>query len=195
MAVTSSPGLAERMKRMSLHGLSRDAWDRYNGGGRWDYRILAAGYKYNLTDIASAIGLHQVRRAEELRRARETRAGWYTERLRSWPGVQLPASRSTRLLAWHLYAIQLRTEHLPVTRNQVMDALRDGGVTASVHWRPLHLHPYYQERFGYTAAHCPTATAVFDRNLSLPLFPGLAEEEVDYVVAALHRACEVPATV
>ena len=76
-----------------------------------------------------------------------------------------------------------------------MDALRSNGVTASVHWRPLHLHPYYQERFGYTAASCPTATDVFDRNLSLPLFPSLTMEEVDYVVATLHRACGVPAAV
>jgi dTDP-4-amino-4,6-dideoxygalactose transaminase len=195
MAVTSSPGLADRMRRMSLHGLSHDAWGRYTSGGAWDYRIVDAGYKYNLTDIASALGLHQLRRAEELRQARETRAGWYTARLASSREVMVPFSRSTRQHAWHLYPIQLRTEALPVTRDQVMSGLRSNGVTASVHWRPLHLHPYYQERFGYAAGHCPAATAVFDRNLSLPLFPGLTVDEVDYVVAALQRACEVPATV
>jgi perosamine synthetase len=195
MAVTGSQALAERMKRMSLHGLSRDAWGRYSGGGGWDYRIVEAGYKYNLTDIASAIGLHQLERAEELRRARETRAAWYAERLGQSGDFALPVARPTRLHAWHLYPVQLRTDRLSVTRNQVMDTLRASGVTASVHWRPLHLHPYYQERFGYVAEACPVAAAVFDRNLSLPLFPTLTEHEVDYVVTTLHRACEATTAV
>jgi dTDP-4-amino-4,6-dideoxygalactose transaminase len=189
MAVTNSPALAARMKQMSLHGLSHDAWGRYSGGGSWDYRIVAPGYKYNLTDIASAIGLHQLRRAEALRVDRETRAGWYDERLSQSMEVDLPSSTATRVHAWHLYPIQLRLAQLPVTRNQVMDALRARGVTASVHWRPLHLHPYYQERFGYTAEACPEATAVFDRMLSLPLFPSLTRDEADYVVSALRQAC------
>jgi dTDP-4-amino-4,6-dideoxygalactose transaminase len=192
MAVTNSPALAARMKQMSLHGLSRDAWGRYAGGGSWDYQILAPGYKYNLTDIASAIGLHQLRRAEELRAARAVRAGWYDERLSGSRVAQTPPSSPSRLHAWHLYPIQLRLAHLPVTRNHVMDALRARGVTASVHWRPLHLHPYYQERFGYAAAACPVATAAFDRLLSLPLFPDLTIDEVDYVVTTLHQVCGSP---
>lgn len=195
MAVTNSPALAARMKRMSLHGLSHDAWGRYSGGRTWDYRIVDAGYKYNLTDIASAIGLHQLRRAEALRVAREARAGWYAERLGARDDLTLPVARPTRRHAWHLYPIQIHTDQLAVTRDQVMDALRSHGVTASVHWRPLHLHPYYQDRFGYLAADCPTATAVFGRNLSLPLFPTLTVDEVDYVVATLTRACDVPAAV
>jgi dTDP-4-amino-4,6-dideoxygalactose transaminase len=192
MATTHSPALAARMKQMSLHGLSRDAWGRYAGGGSWDYQILAPGYKYNLTDIASAIGLHQLRRAEAMRADRQLRAAWYDERLAGSRVAQAPPSSPTRLHAWHLYPIQLRIDHLPVTRNQVMDALRARGVTASVHWRPLHLHPYYQERFGYTAAACPAATAAFDRLLSLPLFPDLTRAEVDYVVTTLHQVCGTP---
>ena len=174
MAVTNSPALAARMKQMSLHGLSRDAWGRYAGGGSWDYQILAPGYKYNLTDIASAIGLHQLRRAEAMRAAppgarrpgttRACRRAAEPRRRRparrgSMPGISIPSNCAST--------------HLPVTRNQVMDGLRARGVTASVHWRPLHLHPYYQERFGYAAAACPVATAAFDRLLSLPLFPDL----------------------
>ncbi len=189
MAVTNSATVAARMKQMSLHGLSHDAWGRYSSGGSWDYKILAPGYKYNLTDIASAIGLHQLRRAEDLRLAREARATWYDEHLAHSTEVILPQSSPTRLHAWHLYPIQLRLDQLPVTRNQVIDALKARGVTTSVHWRPLHLHPYYQERFGYTPGACPAATTVFDRILSLPLFPDLTLDEVAYVVATLRQAC------
>jgi perosamine synthetase len=189
MAVTNSAALAARMKQMSLHGLSHDAWGRYSGGGSWDYKILAPGFKYNLTDIASSIGLHQLRRADSLRAARQACAALYTRHLAACPEVATPSSDETRIHAWHLYPIQLRLDRLTVTRNQVMDGLKTRGVTASVHWRPLHLHPYYQERFGYTAADCPTATAVFDRILSLPLFPGLTPGEIDYVVTALRQAC------
>ena len=189
MAVTNSSALAARMKQMSLHGLSHDAWGRYSGGGSWDYKIVAPGYKYNLTDIASAIGLHQLRRADDLRMARETRAAWYDESLARGTHAVPPPRSETRLHAWHLYPIQLRLDQVPVTRNQVMDGLKARGVTASVHWRPLHMHPYYEERFGYTAEACPTAAAVFDRILSLPLFPTLSRDEVDYVVTALRQAC------
>jgi perosamine synthetase len=180
------------MKLMSLHGLSRDAWDRYSGGG-WDYRIVAPGFKYNLTDLAAAIGIHQLARAEQMRLAREERAAWYDASLRDLEFVQCPPSSPLRHHAWHLYAIQLRLDR-GRTRNEIVDALRMAGVTCSVHWRPLHLHPYYQERYGYRAEHCPRASAAFDRLMSLPLFPTMSAEELSYVIEALRRACETPAS-
>ncbi|MFN8060151.1 MAG: DegT/DnrJ/EryC1/StrS family aminotransferase [Vicinamibacterales bacterium] len=195
MAVTDRPDLAERMRLMSLHGLSRDAWGRYSGGGTWDYKIVAPGFKYNLTDVAAAIGLHQLARAEEMRAGREERAGWYRARFAATPFVECPPSDPTRLHAWHLFPIQLRVDQLAVTRNQVMEALKASGVVASVHWRPLHMHPYYQERFGYTPGACPAAAATFDRLLSLPLFPTMTVEEVEYVVSTVRQACGEAVTV
>ena len=192
MAVTSSEELAARMRLMSLHGLSRDAWDRYSAAGTWDYRIVAPGFKYNLTDVAASIGIHQLARADALRDERARRVAWYDERLAASPFITRPVRDDSRQHAWHLYPVQLDVESLPVTRDQVMTGMRSRGVTCSVHWRPLHLHPYYQERFGYGPAHCPVATRLFERNLSLPLFPTLGVSEVDHVVDSLVHACRTP---
>jgi dTDP-4-amino-4,6-dideoxygalactose transaminase len=189
MAVTGDAHLAERMRLMSLHGLSRDAWERYSGGRGWDYRITAPGYKYNLTDVAAALGRRQLVRAEEMRRRREIVAGRYELALADVEELELPRAHPDRLLAWHLYPIRLRLERLSVDRNAFLDAMRDAGVGCSVHWRPLHLHPYYQQTFGWQPAHLPTASAVWERLVSLPIFPTMTEAEIDHVTATLRDLC------
>lgn len=188
MAVTNDPELADRMRLMSLHGLSRDAWGRYSGSGTWDYRIVAPGFKYNLTDVAAAIGIHQLARAEEMRLARERRAAWYDHALSGIDAIELPARDGNRLHAWHLYVVRLALGADRPSRNAVFDSLKQQGVTCSVHWRPLHLHPYYRDRYGYDAAHCPVATQVFDRIVSLPLYPTMSDAEAEGVVDALRTA-------
>ncbi len=188
MAVTNDPALADRMRLMSLHGLSRDAWGRYSGSGTWDYRIIAPGFKYNLTDVAAAIGIHQLARAEEMRQARERRAAWYDAELAGIEGLERPARDANRLHAWHLYVIKLAVASDRPSRNAVINGLKEQGVTSSVHWRPLHLHPYYQDRYGYGPEHCPVATAAFERLISLPLYPTMTDEESSCVVGALHAA-------
>jgi dTDP-4-amino-4,6-dideoxygalactose transaminase len=167
---------------MSLHGLSRDAWDRYSGGRQWDYRIVAPGYKYNLTDVAAAIGLHQLHRAEDMRRAREARALAYLDALADLAAVELPAADANRIHAWHLFPLRLRLEALSIDRNRFMDELKDAGVGCSVHWRPLHAHPYYQERFAFTLADFPVATAQFERLVSIPLSSAMSDADLEYVV-------------
>lgn len=182
MAVTESPAIADRMRLMALHGLSHDAWERYSTGGSWDYRIVAPGYKYNLTDVAASIGIHQLARAEELRRRRESLALQYLDQLSSCEGVELPPVDHNRVHAWHLFPIKLRVDQLPLTRNEFVESLKRLKVACSVHWRPLHLHPYYQERFGYGPSDCPAASALFDRLVSLPLFPTMSEGEIHRVI-------------
>jgi perosamine synthetase len=189
MAVTDDQRLAERMRMMSLHGLSQDAWDRYSGGKSWDYRIVAPGYKYNLTDIAAALGLRQLSRAEELRRRREAFALRYREALGDLEEIELPPAGEDRIHAWHLFPIRLRLDRLSIDRNGFLDALRESGVSCSVHWRPLHLHPYYEQTFGWRPEDLPVATAVWERLVSLPLFPGMREEEFDHVVRTVERLC------
>ena len=189
MAVTDDPGLQSRMKQMSLHGLSHDAWKRYSGTGSWDYRIVAPGYKYNLTDIASALGIHQLRKAERLRRERESLARGYREALAALEQVELPPEPHDRLHAWHLFPLRLRLDRLTIDRNAFIDRLRAGGIGCSVHWRPLHLHPYYQETFGWRPEHLPVASAAWQRVVSLPLFPGMSAEEQQAVVAAIKDIC------
>jgi perosamine synthetase len=189
MAVTDDAALADRMRLMSLHGLSHDAWERYSGGKSWDYRIVAPGYKYNLTDVAAAVGIHQLARAEEMRRGREAVANAYFERLAGVAGVELPARSADRLHAWHLYPIRLVLDRLAIDRNAFVDALKERGVGCSVHWRPLHLHPYYRETFGWRPEQLPAATAVWERLVSLPLFAGMRQDEIDHVVSTVRDLC------
>lgn len=190
MAVTGEPALAERMRQMSLHGLSNDAWGRYTGAGSWDYRILAPGFKYNLTDVAAAIGLHQLRRAEELRRQREEIARRYSEAFAAIEEIDPPPDGgSGRVHAWHLYPIRLRLEKLTIARNEFLDRLQSEGIKCSVHWRPLHLHPYYAERFGWRPDQFPVATRMWERLISLPLFPGMRSEEISRVLSTVSRLC------
>lgn len=189
MAVTEDSGLADRMRIMSLHGLSRDAWDRYSGKGGWDYRIVAPGFKYNLTDLAAAIGLHQLERAEAMRRARESVARRYRDAFEAVKEIEIPPEPQDRILSWHLYPIRLRLDRLSINRYEFTQALVSSGVGCSVHWRPLHLHTYYEETFGWRPADLPSATEVWQRLVSLPIFPGMSEDEIHYVIETIEGLC------
>ena len=190
MAVTINSKLAQRMRLMSLHGLSADAWGRYSSNGNWDYKIVAPGYKYNLTDIAAAIGIHQLDRAEAMRREREQIAARYCEALAGIEEVDLPLPDENRIESWHLFAIRLNLKRLKISRDQFMNDLKRAGVGCSVHWRPLHLHPYYQKTFGWRAKDFPVATAQWKRLVSLPIFPGMRDDEIDHVIGTVKRICK-----
>jgi dTDP-4-amino-4,6-dideoxygalactose transaminase len=189
MAVTDNEELAGRMRQMSLHGLSHDAWKRFSGNNPWDYRIVAPGYKYNLTDIAAAIGIHQVARAEDFRRQRETLARQFRRQLSDVEQLDLPPDPPDRIHAWHLFPIRLRLDRLTIDRNAFVEQLREQGVGCSVHWRPLHLHPYYEDTFHWRPEHLPEASRQWPRLISLPLFPGMRDDERDHVVAVVRRLC------
>jgi perosamine synthetase len=189
MAITEDEDLARRMRMMSLHGLSQDAWDRYSGGRSWDYRIVAPGFKYNLTDVAAALGLRQLERAEAMRLEREAIALRFLRELADVDEIELPPDGPDRIHSWHLFPIRLRLDRLGVDRNAFLDALKDAGVGCSVHWRPLHLHPYYEETFGWRPGDLPAATEVWERLVSLPIFPGMTREEVGHVVETVKGLC------
>jgi dTDP-4-amino-4,6-dideoxygalactose transaminase len=189
IAVTNDMDLAERLRLMSLHGLSHDAWGRYSNNGNWDYQIIAPGYKYNLTDIAAAIGVHQLARAEEMRLQREEIAHRYISALSDLEEIELPPQDPNRIHSWHLFPIKLRLQHLSIERDAVIEELKRSGVGCSVHWRPLHLHPYYRETFGYKPEDFPVATAVWKRLISLPIFPAMGEEEIEHVIRVIRRLC------
>ncbi|HEY2798090.1 MAG TPA: DegT/DnrJ/EryC1/StrS aminotransferase family protein [Thermoanaerobaculia bacterium] len=190
MATTSDAELAARIRLMSLHGLSQDAWRRYSGGGTWDYRILAPGFKYNLTDVAAAIGIHQLRKAESMREKREAVAERYGRAFADLDEVETPPSDENRKHSWHLYPIRLHLDRLGIDRNAFIEELKRAGVGCSVHWRPLHMHPYYQETFGWRPEQFPAASAEWERLVSLPIFPGMREDEVDAVVERVRSLCE-----
>ncbi len=185
MACTQTDRYAERMRIMSLHGISRDAWKRFSAEGTWYYEIVAPGFKYNLTDIAAAIGLHQVRKADRLHQQRSRWASYYTERLRDVAELTLPSQQPDRIHSWHLYVIRLRLDKLKIDRAQCITELKERGIGTSVHWMPLHMHPYYRETYGYKPADLPTAASLYPEIITLPLYPDLTEADVDYVCTAL----------
>jgi perosamine synthetase len=187
MACTSINELAERMRIMSLHGISRDAWKRFTAEGSWYYEIVAPGFKYNLTDIASAIGLHQLRKADRLHRQRSHWADCYTRQLESVEELILPRVQPDRIHSWHLYVIRLKLDRLKIDRAQFITELKQRGIGTSVHWMPLHLHPYYRDKYGYRPEDLPQAGALYPEIISLPLYPDLTEATVDYVCRAVKE--------
>jgi dTDP-4-amino-4,6-dideoxygalactose transaminase len=189
MAVTANAELASRMRSMSLHGLSHDAWNRYSGVASWDYRILAPGYKYNLTDVAAAIGLHQLARANDMRRRREVIATRYREALAGVDEIEMPPADKNRIHSWHLFPIRLRLQRLSISRNAFMDELKHAGIGCSVHWRPLHLHPYYQETYRWCPEDFPVATALWERLISLPIFSAMESDQVEHVIDTMKHLC------
>ncbi len=189
MAVTNNRALADRIRMLSLHGLSNDAWQRYSGSGSWDYRIVLPGYKYNLTDIAGAIGRCQLARAEEMRKQREAIAEFYLESLSQAPGFDLPPFPENRVHSWHLFPISLNLESLTIDRNEFIEELKRSGVGCSVHWRPLHLHPLYQERFGWNESDLPAATKLWSRLVSLPIYSSMSLEAAVHVVETVKQIC------
>lgn len=190
MAVTADEELASRMRQMSLHGLSHDAWKRDSGNTAWDYRIVAAGFKYNMTNVAAALGNGQLGRAEEMRREREAIAGFYCAALEDVAALELPPTPEDRVHSWHLFPIRLRLDRLRIDRNRFIDELRGRGVGCSVHWRPLHMHPYYQEVFHWRPEHLAVASAQWLRVISLPLFPAMRRQEMEHVAEMVHTICD-----
>src|SRR5215813_7071315 len=187
MATTENSEWAERMRIMSLHGISHDAWKRYTKEGSWYYEILYPGFKYNLTDIAAAIGIEQLKKCNEFWETRRRIAANYAKAFADLREIQLPTCRNAVQHAWHLFVIQLNLERLKINRNQFIEALRDKEIGTSVHFIPLHLHPYYRNKFGYKPGDFPNASAVFDRIISLPIYPKMTEANVRDVVVAVRQ--------
>ena len=187
MACTESQELADRMRIMSLHGISRDAWKRYTAEGSWYYEIVAPGYKYNLADIAAAIGLHQLRKADRLHEKRTQWARLYTELLSDTDELILPQELPDRIHSWHLYSVRLPLVGLNLDRAEVISQLKAAGISTSVHWMPLHLHPYYRATFGCEPSDYPCATDIYPELVSLPLYPDLTAEEVAHVCRTLKE--------
>lgn len=186
MLVTDDDALAQRARRMALHGISHDAWNRYAADGSWAYEVIAAGFKDNMTDVAAALGLVQLERADELHRERRHLAARYHDLLRqSAVGDLLELPRDVPGHAWHLFVVRLHLDRLAVDRARVMEELRARGIGASVHFIPLHRHPYYREHHLREGQAFAVADAEFPRVISLPLWPGMGEEGVQRVVAAL----------
>lgn len=187
--VTADSALAERARRFRNHGISSDCHQRQREGA-WFYEIVDLGFNYRITDLQCALGLSQLDKLSGWIERRQALARHYDEALRELPGAQPLAARADVSHAYHLYVIQLDTAQVGPVRAQVFTALRARGIGVNVHYIPVHLHPFYRQRFGTGPGLCPIAEAAYERILSLPLFPAMTERDVDDVVAALRDACQ-----
>jgi len=170
---------------MALHGMSRDAWKRYDQGGSWRYEVVRPGFKYNMTDVQAAIGLWQLRKQERFHRRRVEIVEAYTLAFGAEEALEPPVQRAHVEHAWHLYVLRIRPELLRIDRDRFIDELTARNIGTSVHFIPIHLHPYYRERYDYVPNDFPVAASNFERLLSLPLHPGLTDQDVADVIEAV----------
>lgn len=182
MITTDNDALAARMRLMRLHGIAGDAWKRYGKGGTWRYEVVEAGFKYNPTDMQAALGLVQLAKCSALTAARHRIAAQYSAAFREVAGLESPAVKSDRNSSWHLYILRLNLEQLNIDRDAFIHELKEQGIGTSVHFIPLHLHPHYQNAYGYRAGDFPVAEAQFHRCISLPIYPRMSEENVQQVI-------------
>jgi len=187
MLTTDDEQLAGHVRRLSLHGMSHDAWRRYEGTGSWFYEVEEAGFKHNMSDIQAALGIHQLRRLDHFISARERLARVYDAAFADVEELETPIVHVDRSHAWHLYVLRLRTECLTINRNQFIEELRRLNIGTSVHFIPVHLHPFYRRTFDYRQGDFPVAEDLFQRIVSLPLYPRLDEQDVSYVADAVVR--------
>ena len=185
MATTANQEYADHMRMLSLHGISRDAWKRNTAEGSWRYEILEMGYKYNLTDIQAAIGLAQLAKCETMSASRAALAVRYTEAFSSLDAYETPTLPSYGTHAWHLYALRVNPSALRISRDRVIEELKERGIGTSVHFIPLHLHPLYQQQLGYRPGQFPEAEHLFEHTISLPIYPSMTNEDSDRVIEAL----------
>ena len=186
MLTTSDEKIAERVRMMSLHGLSKNAWTRFEAKGSWHYEIVEAGFKYNMTDVAAAVGLAQLGKANDLWRERQTLAATYCELLAGCEDLlEVHPELEDRQSSWHLFPVKLNLEALSIDRAQFIEEMKAAGITCSVHWMPLHLHPYYVRQYDYRPEDFPNASKVWPRLVSLPIFPGMSREEIRHVASAV----------
>lgn len=185
MLCTDDDARAEHCRMMSLHGISRDAWNRYRAEGSWFYEVVAPGFKYNLTDLAAALGLAQLQKVHRMRERRQEIAMLYNNAFGKSGRYELPAFGDPEAHAWHLYPLRLNLERLRIDRGQYIDELRARGIGTSVHFIPLHLHPFYRDRFGFRPEDFPVSVAEYQREVSLPIYSSMTDEEVQRVIAAV----------
>ena len=188
MLTTNSDEYAERAAIMRLHGIGKDAWKRYSRTGSWYYEVLRAGYKLNLTDVLAAIGRAQLKKCDRFWKERASIADFYVENLSQFDELELPPlPKDGTQHSWHLFIIRIKPELLQIGRDEFIEELKELGIGASVHFIPLHRHPFYRERLEYSDCHFPNAEHAFQRVLSIPIYPGLSPAGQSRVVDALAQ--------
>lgn len=196
-AVTADEALSKRMAVMALHGISRDAWNRYRSDGSWFYEVVAPGYKYNMTDLSASMGRVQLARSDAMLARRQEIGAAYDEAFGALDEVEVMPLAEDRSHARHLYVLKLNLDNLTIDRADFIEALKADGVGASVHFIPLHRHPYYRDRYSLAPEAFPVAEAAYARSVSLPIFSAMTDTQVKRVIEVVtniigrHRREEV----
>ena len=187
MVVTRNPEIAKRCRVMRLHGISRDAFDRYmSEKPSWHYEVIAPGFKYNMTDIAASLGIHQLKKAWAFQKRRADMAAYYNESLKDLPVILPPNAPSGDVHSWHLYVVRLKDE-VPIDRNRFIELMAEKGIGCSVHFIPLHLHPYWRDRYKLKPDDYPESFHAYERAVSLPIYTKMTNEDQARVVAAIKE--------
>ena len=181
MATTNNDDYAKSMKINRLHGISRDAWDRYTLKGSWFYEVVDNGNKYNTTDINSAIGIVQLKKQIELLNKRKRISKLYNDGFADNSNITLPYIKNDRETSWHLYVIKIEK------RDDIIEKLKEFGIGCSVHFIPVHKHPYYKEKYNLINEDYPVANKIFEKSLSLPIFPDMTDREIKYVINEVNK--------
>ncbi|CAA7599622.1 DegT/DnrJ/EryC1/StrS aminotransferase family [Acididesulfobacillus acetoxydans] len=190
MVTTDDEALAEKIRIMSLHGMNHTAWNRYSSAGSWYYEVLYPGYKDNMTDIQAGLGLTQLAKLERMQGRREEIAARYNEAFGRLPELETPVELEYARHAWHLYIIKLNLDRLTIDRARFIEELKGQNIGTSVHFIPVHFHPYYRDTFGYKPGDYPQAEAVFGRIISLPLYPRMTDQDIRDVIEAVQTVVE-----
>jgi dTDP-4-amino-4,6-dideoxygalactose transaminase len=190
MITVNTKELADRVKMLTLHGINKDAWNRYREDGSWYYEVLECGFKYNLSDLQSAVGIHQLRKLENFTERRARYAEMYNEAFRGMDEIELPEAAVHGRHAWHLYALRLNLDELTIDRARFIAELRRKNIGASVHFIPIQLHPFFKKWADLPENHCPRSLELYPRLVSLPLYPAMTEEEVSYVAQSVRKIVE-----
>jgi len=183
--LTGTPDFVEKCRIISLHGMSRDAWNRYSKEGSWYYEVLLPGFKYNMTDIQASLGLVQLEKLESFQLRRAEIVAKYNQEFKNYDALEIPVAKAEVEHAWHLYVLKLNLQALRINRNQFIEELKVRNIGTSVHFIPIHLHPYYRDKYGYKPEDFPVAFNNYQRILSLPLHAGLSDNDVQDVIAAV----------
>ncbi len=184
---TGDAGMAEQLRAMSLHGMNKDAWKRYAPGAKVQYDIVYPGYKYNMMDLQAALGIHQLRKVEQTLEKRKAIAARYRAGLADLPGLTLPGDALDGRHGWHLYPVLLDLENLSIGRNKVIELLQQENISSNIHYTPVHLFSYAKEYLGCQPGDFPNAEWLGERELTLPFYNRLSEDDVDDVIAGLRK--------
>tara|TARA_Y100000590_G_scaffold467175_1_gene645126 strand:- start:425 stop:1594 length:1170 start_codon:yes stop_codon:yes gene_type:complete len=185
--VTNNSEIANKVRKLSLHGMDKDGWNRFAIGGKWSYDVSELGYKYNMTDISAAFGLDQLEYVDSWHKKRENIVSKYSSEFSKIEGIIIPKNFSSFKHAWHLYVIRIIPQYWRINRNEIISKINEVGIATSVHYIPIHMHSYYIKRYNFRKDDFPVSHELGSTVISLPLYPGLHLDSVEYIIESINK--------